>query len=152
MSAAATPAPREETLEELSLAMQSLLASHRRLRSRDSRHPGEIGFGHYRLLVELRRAGTLTGSGLAAAAELSPATVTDMLDALEAGGLVGRHRDEGDRRVVHIRLTQKGRRAIDAKQARFRARLAGELSDLDPEALRSASVVVERLARLFDEL
>ena len=86
MSAVAPGKPREAALEELRLALQEMLGAHRRLRSRDSRITGAIGFAHYRLLSELRREGALTASHLAQAADLAPATVTEMLDTLVGAG------------------------------------------------------------------
>jgi DNA-binding MarR family transcriptional regulator len=152
MSPTITDTERETALEELRLSLQSALAAHRRLRSRDSRLAGQIGFVHYRLMAELRREGRMTASALAAAAELSPATVSEMLDGLVAADLVERTRDEADRRVVHVSLTARGRRAINAKQARFRAAWSRELDDLDPAALEAATVVLGRLAGFFDRL
>jgi DNA-binding MarR family transcriptional regulator len=144
--------PREAELEELRLALQEMLGAHRRLRSRDSRIVGAIGFAHYRLLSVLRREGATTASNLAQAADLAPATVTEMVDALVGAGLVERVRDTEDRRIVRVSLTPRGRRAYDAKRARFVKAWGTELSDLDPDALRGATVVLERLAQFFDGL
>ena len=152
MSAVAPGKPREAELEELRLALQEMLGAHRRLRSRDSRIAGAIGFAHYRLLSVLRREGATTASNLAQAADLAPATVTEMVDALVGAGLVERVRDTEDRRIVRVSLTPRGRRAYDAKRARFVKAWGTELSDLDPDALRGATVVLERLAQFFDGL
>jgi DNA-binding MarR family transcriptional regulator len=143
---------REAALEELRLALQEMLGAHRRLRSRDSRLAGGVGFAHYRLLSALRRDGALTASGLALASDLAPATVTEMLDALVTAGLVERERDTDDRRVVRVSLTPLGRREYDAKRARFVKAWGRELSDLDADALEGATVVLERLAQFFDGL
>ena len=152
MIATVTAADRETALEELRVSLQSALAAHRRLRSRDSRHSGGVGFAQYRLMAALRREGRMTASALATASELSPATVSEMLDGLVAAGIVERTRDEVDRRVVHVSLTARGRRVFDAKQARFHAAWSRELEDLDPAALEAASVVLGRLAGFFDRL
>lgn len=151
MSATDT-ASRARSLEELRASLHAMLAANRRLRSRESRNPGTIGFVHYRLLGALRREGRLTTSALAAASELSPATVTEMLDALVAAGLVERQRDGDDRRVVRIALTPRGRSRYDAKQARFVAALSEDLADLGDEAITDAAVVIERLAAFFDRM
>jgi DNA-binding MarR family transcriptional regulator len=145
-------ADREEALEGLRNALQEMLTAHRRLRSRDSRHTGSIGFAHFRLLGALRRDGSLTASGLAAASDLSPATVTEMLDTLVGAGLVERQRDTDDRRVVRVHLTPAGRKAFDAKRTRFVAAFSRELADLDAAALVSATVVLQRLESFFDRL
>jgi DNA-binding MarR family transcriptional regulator len=152
MTAVAPAETRDAALEELRLALQEMLSAHRRLRSRDSRHSGTIGFAHFRLLGALRRDESLTASGLAAAADLSPATVTEMLDTLVGAGLVERQRDESDRRVVRVALTPGGRKAFDAKRSRFLAAWKRELADLDADAIRSASIVLQRLETFFDRL
>ena len=150
MTSVASNEPRAAELEELRLALQEMLGAHRRLRSRDSRVAGGIGFVHYRLLSELRREGPLPASRLAQAADLAPATVTEMVDTLVSAGLVERGRDADDRRVVVVSLTPLGRRAYDAKRARFAKAWARELADLDSDALAGATVVLERLAQFFD--
>jgi DNA-binding MarR family transcriptional regulator len=150
---AVAPAPatdREDALEELRLGLQEMLSAHRRLRSRDGRQSGTIGFAHLRLMGALRRDGSLTASGLATAADLSPATITEMLDTLVAAGFVERQRDEADRRVVRIALTPAGKKAFDAKRARFVAAFSRELADLDAAELAAATVVLRRLESFFD--
>lgn len=152
MTAVAAPEARETALEELRLALQEMLAAHRRLRSRDGRQSGTIGFAHLRLMGALRHEGSMTASGLAVAADLSPATVTEMLDTLVGAGFVERRRDATDRRVVRVDLTPTGRKAFDAKRARFVAAFSRELADLDADALAAAAVVLQRLESYFDRL
>ena len=152
MSATVATDRREQSLEELRLSLHELLTAHRRLRSRDSRHHGTIGFVHFRLLAELRRQGRLAPSSLAAAADLSPATVTGMLEALVDAGLVERQRDETDRRIVWATLTPRGRREFDRQKARFVAAWSRELADLDEDALRAATAVLDRMTSFFERL
>lgn len=152
MTATAPARAREAELESLRLALHGLLAAHRQLRSRDSRQAGAIGFAHYRLMAKLREVDGQTVSHLAAAADLSPATVTEMVDALVTAELVARERDATDRRVVRVSLTRRGRRAFDAKRARFIAAWNRELADLDAGALEEATLVLERLTTFFERL
>jgi DNA-binding MarR family transcriptional regulator len=152
MSAVAVPEARETALEELQRALQEMLVAHRRLRSRDGRQSGTIGFAHLRLMGALRREGNMTASGLAAAADLSPATVTEMLDTLVGAGFAERGRDATDRRVVRVALTPAGRKAFDAKRARLVAAFNRELADLDADALAAAAAVLQRLESYFDRL
>ena len=66
--------------------------------------------------------------------------------------LVARERDAADRRVVRVSLTPRGRRAFDAKRARFIAAWNRELADLDAGALEGATLVLERLTTFFEQL
>ena len=49
-----------------------------------------------------------TAADIARCAGIDTGAVTRMLDRLEAKGLVARKRSEGDRRVVHLELTEEG--------------------------------------------
>ena len=60
------------------------------------------------VLRGIRTLGEVNTGELSAAASLSPATVTTILDKLEARGLVVRYRNAADRRVVHSKLTARG--------------------------------------------
>jgi DNA-binding MarR family transcriptional regulator len=50
---------------------------------------------------------------------LTKGTVSQSLKVLEKKGLVMKKRDPGDRRLVHLRPTQKGRRLIEYKLSRY---------------------------------
>jgi len=66
------------------------------------------------VLTAISRLGEVTSGRISEAASLSPATVTTILDKLEARGLVERYRNAQDRRVVHSRLTSAGAKLLDA--------------------------------------
>jgi DNA-binding MarR family transcriptional regulator len=70
---------------------------------------------------------------------VSPRTVTDMIDGLEAKGLVARHAHPADRRVTLVHLTDAGRRQLAAATAgaERNARAAvSALSEADQQTLR----------------
>jgi len=45
--------------------------------------------------------------------ETTPAAITTLLDRMERNGLVARSRDEGDRRIVWVTMTELGRSEVD---------------------------------------
>ena len=75
---------REQAFDDLAGAFKGALAAVRRLRGRDTQRPGELGFAQYHLLFGLQEQTSLSTGDLAAKAELTPATVTQMLDARAA--------------------------------------------------------------------
>jgi DNA-binding MarR family transcriptional regulator len=143
---------REAALEELRLALMALFGSQRRLRGRDARIEGGVSFAHYPLLSALAREGSLSAGQLATDAGLTPATVTQMLDALAAAGLVERTRSEADRRVVSTRLTDEGRRRVERKEAELVEKWREALTGFDAEEVAAATRVVARLGAYLDEL
>jgi DNA-binding MarR family transcriptional regulator len=149
------PKPREgfsEELAELGLVFRRVFRNLIRLRGRDTHLGGaELSHAQFELLIELEEQGELSAGELAVAARLAPATVSQMLDHLAAGGHVERARSKADRRVVVSRLTPSGRRKILAKRKAWQGRWEEALAGLDDEELRAATRVLERLGDLFED-
>jgi len=80
-------------------------------------------------LRQLAGAEEMTSGELAAEVALSQATVTGILDRLEARELIGRRRDSRDRRRVMVTITGAGRRLVESAPPPlhnvFSERLAG---------------------------
>src|ERR1700730_1131511 len=89
-----------DELVELGAAFRRVFRNLSRLRGRDTHLGGsELSHAQFELLIELEERGELSAGELATAARLTPATVTQMLDHLAAGGHVERTRSKSDRRV-----------------------------------------------------
>jgi DNA-binding MarR family transcriptional regulator len=144
--------PRAEAMGELGLAFRRVFRTLNRLRGRDTHlGAGEISHAQFELLIELDERGGLPAGELAAAARLTPATVTQMLDHLADCGHVERVRSETDRRVVVSRLTPQGRRKIEAKRKAWKERWEAALLDVEQDELGAAARVLERLAAMLEQ-
>jgi DNA-binding MarR family transcriptional regulator len=137
--------------ETLSRAFKGALAAVRRLRGRETHRPGELSYAQYSLLFALGYGSGLSVRDLALTAELSPASVTQMLDHLAADGLVARVRSETDKRVVVTSLTERGRAVVQARRARYEPRWLAALSEFSDEELLIAARVLDRLRESFDD-
>jgi MarR family transcriptional regulator, organic hydroperoxide resistance regulator len=143
---------RVDVLDEVRLAMGELFAAERRLRGRDrTRHEG-LSFAQMRTLFRIGAEDEITVGELAKMAEVTPATITGMLDGLERDGMVSRRRSDQDRRVVLVCLTEQGRELLVKKREMWRERWQEKLGDLDDAQLESAATTLHKLAELFDEL
>jgi MarR family transcriptional regulator, organic hydroperoxide resistance regulator len=160
MDRSATAAPPERpaptvmspAMSELGLAFRHVFRTLSRLRGRDTHLVGsELSHAQFELLIELDERGELPAGELAAAARLTPATVTQMLDHLAECGHVERVRSETDRRVVVSRLTEQGRGKIQAKRAAWQGRWQAALGDLPERDLRAATKVLQRLGEVFED-
>lgn len=92
--------------------------------------------------------GPITLGELAAAEQVRAPSMTRLVQALEADGLVRREADASDRRVVRLRATARGRSLLARGRARRVAALAEELARLGPddaEVLRRGVEVIERI-------
>ena len=80
------------------------------------------------VLQIVARAGEPGAGAIAEAARLIQATVTALLDKLEARGFIARQKGQTDRRRITVVLTEAGRRALaetpDLLQDRFSARFS----------------------------
>jgi MarR family transcriptional regulator, organic hydroperoxide resistance regulator len=142
----------EQALQDVRDAVRAMHAAARRLRGREAKGRGTTGSGQLYLLMLLAQDGELTGGQLAVAAELTPATVTQMLDGLEADGLVERERSKVDRRVVHNRLTDKGREVQVARQDEIEMRWAELLGTMSLADLEAGARVLVQVKGFYDSL
>ena len=93
-------------------------------------------------------AGPLTLGALAAAEQVRPPTMTRIVAALEADGLVERQPSPDDKRVTLVRATPAGERLLHEGRRRRTAQLAQQLAALparDRATLARAADLLERL-------
>ena len=102
----AKPAAVRETIEELRHSLARMSGAERRLRSRDYARSGELTHAQLRAIAALGREKEMTVGAIARSAELTPATVTQLIDHLEAAEIVQRVRSTEDRRVCNVSLTR----------------------------------------------
>jgi len=102
------------------------------------------------VLQQIERDDTMTPSAVAATLKFGQATVTNIVDRLEAAGFARRQRSERDKRQVHLQATDAGRavlaQAPDLLQERFRDRF--EALDAWEQTMILAGL--ERLGHLLD--
>src|ERR1700758_1220354 len=102
-----------DAAEQVARSFKRAMAAVRRLRGRENHRPGELTDAQYGLLFSLREQAQMSVRDMAYAADLSPASVTEMLEGLAIAGLVERQRSERDRRVVNTSLTDSGRGLVE---------------------------------------
>jgi DNA-binding MarR family transcriptional regulator len=148
----AAGSPRAQALDQLGRAFKTAMAGVRRLRGRETHRPGELSYAQYTLLFSLADRGKeVSARDLACAADLSPPSVTQMLDHLAAVGFVARARSEVDKRVVLTSLTERGEALIAERKAQFENRWRAALAEFDDHELAVASAVLTRLGGMFEE-
>ncbi|GAB2969608.1 MAG TPA: MarR family winged helix-turn-helix transcriptional regulator [Actinotalea caeni] len=105
------------------------------------------------VLSALRRAGApyeLTPGVLMSQTLVSSGTMTNRIDRLVAAGLVERHGDPKDRRVVVVRLTAPGAEAVDAAMSDLLDRESTLLADLDGGTRAALTDALRTLMEPFD--
>jgi DNA-binding MarR family transcriptional regulator len=137
----------ERTADRLHSAAIHLL---RRLRREDTK----TGLSAPRLsaLSVVVFGGPLTLGALAAAEQVRPPTMTRLVTALEAAGLVTREPDPGDGRLTRIRATAKGRALLLRGRARRVAALTDQLRALGESERAALERAVTILHGVIDRL
>jgi DNA-binding MarR family transcriptional regulator len=138
--------------ELLRAALNRMSGAERRVRGRNQGRPGELTFAQLRSLAALGREGEMTAGELARSVDLNPATVTAMLDHLEAANLVERHRSTEDRRVCNVSLTPAGQELLDGKLARWQARWDEALANVSDDELETVVRVIEQVTGIYEEI
>jgi DNA-binding MarR family transcriptional regulator len=137
---------------QLGLAFKRAMVAVRKLRGRETHRSGQISFAQYGLLFGLAGTDELSARELAEQADLTPGTVTQMLDYLEAAGLVKRTRSKQDRRIVLSALTERGAAVVAERKAQMEPRWQAALAEFSDRELTAAARVLNRLADYFDAL
>jgi DNA-binding MarR family transcriptional regulator len=118
----------------LTVASRSVLNVYRPLLE-----PMGLTHPQYLVMLALWQHTPLSVKHLGALLSLDSGTLSPLLKRLDAGGLVARHRDPADERIVIVSLTERGWALRDEAQripAQVVARLGLEVSEL--EALHQA--------------
>jgi len=95
------------------------------------------------ILLLLERADTV--AALARESNVNCGAMTRMLDRLEEKQLVRRRRSADDRRVVHLELTDKGRRAGDEIQPLINAELKRHLRGFSDKEISTLTDFLRRM-------
>lgn len=97
---------------------------------------GQISLVHLNVLMLLEANGPTSMSRLAEALDISVASITGVVDRMEARGLVERRRDADDRRVILVSPAEGSRRLFADIDARRRAGLTALLRGLSEDELQ----------------
>ncbi|SOX54970.1 MarR family transcriptional regulator [Mycobacterium ahvazicum] len=103
-----------------------------------------------RLLATVEVHGEARIGDLAAVDHCSQPTMTTQVRRLEDAGLVSRTVDPGDARAVRIRITDEGRRTLNAVRADRAAAIEPQLAMLEPADREVLAEAVQVLRRLLD--
>lgn len=113
----------EELLRQVSIII--------RKRGRDILQSFDVTPPQFNALLELDHHGQLTMGELCEQLYLACSTATDLVDRMERNQLIERERDQFDRRVIRLRIKERGREIIGEVLAARREYLAAVLKSVD---------------------
>jgi DNA-binding MarR family transcriptional regulator len=142
--------PAATALDELRFAMVELFGAERRLRGREQQQSRALTHSQLRALSALARIDEVSAGELAKSADLNPASVTAMLDQLEANSIITRSRHALDRRVCMVSLTAKGRAILDEHRIHWESLWEEHFGDRPEVELSAALDVIRQMIRMLD--
>jgi len=121
------------------LGERYLAVHHRMFRAVNDEMTGcGLSMARTKVLMRLHEQGPTRQSVLAAEFELSPHSITDIIDGLERSGMAERRPDPTDRRAKLVAITDAGEVGLNVARAtrdRLIKQIFGTLSEADRETL-----------------
>ncbi|MEW8967916.1 MarR family winged helix-turn-helix transcriptional regulator [Exiguobacterium alkaliphilum] len=108
-----------------------------------------ITIDQFFLLRMINQSGRITSSQLANELGVRPSAITVMIDRLIKNEFVTRVRDEEDRRVVFIALTENGQRVLKQSEEKRLVLIKKYMSKLEQAELKQFVLTFEKIARII---
>jgi MarR family transcriptional regulator, 2-MHQ and catechol-resistance regulon repressor len=108
---------------------------------------GDLTWSQFAVLETIYHLGPMTQGEISAKVLKSGSNMTTVIDNLERDGLVRRERDQQDRRVIHVHLTNEGTRKIEAVLPVHVSVLVEEFSVLSPEEQETLGELCKKLGK-----
>lgn len=138
--------------------VQRLFEAFNRARRADWRRPsvGQCKPSEMKLLFYIKRGMKshkegLTVSELSSALDVTSPTVTQLINSVEAGGLVERSMDPHDRRVVRVKLTPEGDELTHKAMESFFGRFHELYEHLGEEQSEQLAELLEKVTRFLSD-
>ena len=145
----------EQDTEEILHTAISVLELSQKVQDSISQHFARYGLTQSRFLIlaamMLHPDETWTPAGLASLLGVKAPTVSGILNGLLNAGFVTGERSEEDRRVVMLKLTQKGRQKISKILPDHFRRLSSAFSNLSQNR-KSLDTVIGHISRSLEDL
>jgi len=109
----------------------------------------DLGLSHFYILTTLYREKVLSSGNLAKSLDVKNSTITSLVDRLVKLSLVKRRRDERDRRVVLVELTDKGKKLTEKLLTLRKERLKEIVKELPEEKVKEIYESIKRVKEIL---
>ena len=103
----------------------------------------------FNALLTLIQSGSLTIGELGERMYLACSTATDLVDRMERNGLVARERDTSDRRVIRLKVLDRGHQMLDEVMMARKRYLSSVLEKISGEEIKAMIVALIHLSELM---
>jgi DNA-binding MarR family transcriptional regulator len=113
--------------------------------------PSGMTIAKFSTLVSVDRLGPVPISRLAEVEQVQPPTMTSFVNSLAAGGLLVRTKSATDRRLVQVRLTRAGKKAVEEARYQSDVFLVQRIAQLSDEEVATIVRALPALERLIED-
>jgi len=111
-----------------------------------------ITLPHLEIMLTLKEEATRHIAEIGERLQIPKPQMTHLIDRLQSLELVSRQTDAGDRRIINIALTGKGRRIIEELDGVIKSSIKEKLAGLTEAELKELSVSLRRLGEILSKL
>ena len=111
-----------------------------------------ITLPHLEIMLTLKEEATRHIAEIGERLQIPKPQMTHLIDRLQSLELVSRQTDAGDRRIINIALTGKGRRIIEELDGVIKSSIKEKLAGLTEAELKEMSVSLRRLGEILSKL
>lgn len=107
---------------------------------------------HAKVVFNLHLSGEASVSEIAKKLSISKSNMTPIIDKLIQENLVERFTDPNDRRIIRVRITDKGHDFCLKQREKTKRHLEEKISSLSPEELEKIKVMAKDLNNIFSKM
>lgn len=122
---------------------------HQKVAQSHHTHSSYVGRG--RILYLLAQHDYVYQNQLAKLAKIKPGSLTQILEKMEKEGLIVRQRDQNDRRLIYVRLSQKGKGQVARNEQYHRDFQRYITSPLTEDEIKQFTTTLEKIRERLDE-
>lgn len=134
-------------LKQQMLSIFNMVLKTEELAMKETAENNELSVSEIHTLVAVGRHAPKTMSTIAQELLINVSTLSIAINKLEKKGFVTRIRDNSDRRIVRISLTEKGRNALETHEQFYYSVVDEAIKDMDREQKR---ILVSSMGNLAD--
>lgn len=139
---------KEHLVQEI---MANMVTGRRLMIACMQRFKGSITISQTEALVVIYHDGPITQKKLAAQMQLTPGSITQLVEQLERLGFVKRSASTSDRRVTHVAITETGTAEVMRIKARKEDLFKNVYQDMTIEEVRTMARVQEKMIAYLKE-
>jgi len=144
--------PSSSAIAEQLLANIAVIRRRSRYIARDNSTDPHLTTAQVELLRLVDRRPGLTVTAAAADLHLAPNTVSTLVGQLSRLGLLDRHYDTDDRRVIHLDVTETSKKRLSGWRRRRLNAVTKAINTIDPADREQIAAALPALVRLGEQL